>query len=90
MMVRPRGGSFVFSAAEVDSMRRDMDMVRELGADVVVIGLLNDDGTIDERTRANSSGAQAERPLPCISHSTRVPIKCARSMFSSTRASRAC
>lgn len=48
MMVRPRGGSFVFSAAELDSMRRDMDMVRELGADVVVIGLLNTDGTIDE------------------------------------------
>jgi copper homeostasis protein len=48
MMVRPRGGSFVFSAAEVDSMRRDVDMVRELGADVVVIGLLNTDGTIDE------------------------------------------
>jgi copper homeostasis protein len=49
MMVRPRGGSFVFSPAEVDAMRRDMDNVRELGADVVVIGLINTDGAIDER-----------------------------------------
>jgi copper homeostasis protein len=47
IMVRPRGGPFVFTLAEVDSMRRDMDMVRELGADAVVIGLLNTHGAID-------------------------------------------
>jgi copper homeostasis protein len=49
MMVRPRGGSFVFTPAEIESMRRDLDMVRELGADVVVIGLLDADGSLDER-----------------------------------------
>ena len=53
MMVRPRGGSFVFSAAELDTMRRDLDLVRSLGADAIVIGLLDRTGRVDvETTRA--------------------------------------
>lgn len=47
MMVRPRGGPFSFTVAEVESMRRDLDMVRELGADAIVIGLLDTHGAID-------------------------------------------
>lgn len=49
MMVRPRGGSFVYSASELDSMRRDVDVVREHGADVVVIGVLDSAGEVDQR-----------------------------------------
>jgi copper homeostasis protein len=47
VMIRPRGGSFVFSDAERDVMRRDVVVARELGADGVVIGGLRPDGTID-------------------------------------------
>jgi len=47
VMIRPRGGGFVYSDAERDVMRRDIIVARELGADGVVIGGLRPDGTID-------------------------------------------
>lgn len=47
VMIRPRGGGFVYSDAERDVMRRDIVMARELGADGVVIGGLRPDGTVD-------------------------------------------
>jgi copper homeostasis protein len=47
VMIRPRGGGFVYSEAECDVMRRDVVVARELGADGVVIGGLRRDGAID-------------------------------------------
>jgi copper homeostasis protein len=47
VMIRPRGGGFVYSDAERDVMRRDVVVARELGADGVVIGGLRHDGTPD-------------------------------------------
>lgn len=47
VMIRPRGGGFVYSEAERDVMRRDVVVARELGADGVVIGALRPNGTID-------------------------------------------
>lgn len=48
VIVRPRGGDFVVSAAELDVMRRDVRHARELGARGVVIGALTPAGAIDE------------------------------------------
>lgn len=47
VMIRPRGGGFVYSDAEQDVMRRDAVIARELGADGIVIGGLHPDGTAD-------------------------------------------
>ena len=47
VMIRPRGGGFIYSEAERDVMRRDVVVARELGADGVVIGGLRPDGAID-------------------------------------------
>jgi copper homeostasis protein len=47
VMIRPRGGGFVYSDAERDVMRRDAVVARDIGADGVVIGGLRRDGTID-------------------------------------------
>ena len=47
VMIRPRGGGFVYSDAERDVMRRDIAVARELGADGVVIGGLRPDGSVD-------------------------------------------
>jgi copper homeostasis protein len=47
VMIRPRGGGFVYSDAERDVMRRDVIVARELGADGVVIGGLRPDGNVD-------------------------------------------
>jgi copper homeostasis protein len=47
VIIRPRGGGFVYSDAELDVMRRDIVAARGLGADGVVIGPLRSDGTVD-------------------------------------------
>ena len=47
VMIRPRGGGFVYSDAERDVMRRHVVVARDLGADGIVIGGLCRDNTID-------------------------------------------
>lgn len=48
-MNRPRQAGFCYSAAEFAVMERDSDLLLEHGADGVVFGILNADGTIDVR-----------------------------------------
>lgn len=51
-LVRPRGGDFVYSAAEIAVMEWDILHMRQLGVAGVVLGLLKSDGTVDvEGTR---------------------------------------
>lgn len=47
VLVRPLGGDFVFSAAEADTMLRDIELCREAGAAAVVIGALDSRGDVD-------------------------------------------
>lgn len=47
VLIRPRGGGFVFSDAERDVMRRDVTVAREIGADGIVVGGLHPDCTVD-------------------------------------------
>ncbi len=47
VLVRPRGGDFIFSAAEADTMLRDIELCREAGAAAVVIGALDSRGDVD-------------------------------------------
>jgi len=49
VMIRPRGGSFHFSPAEVDAMVEDARIARELGADGLVIGALTPQGAVDHQ-----------------------------------------
>jgi copper homeostasis protein len=66
VMIRPRGGGFVYSDAERDVMRRDVVVARELGADGVVIGGLRPDGAID--LEFVQSLVEAARRLPVTFH----------------------
>jgi copper homeostasis protein len=51
VIIRPRGGDFLYSDPEYDIMRRDIDICGESGVDGIVIGILTSDGRIDiERT----------------------------------------
>lgn len=47
MMIRPRGGDFVYSPYEIAAMCADIELARDLGADAVVFGCLLPDGSID-------------------------------------------
>ena len=53
VIVRPRGGDFLYSDAEFRSMRADVEALRELGVAGVVVGCLRADGTIDEARMAD-------------------------------------
>ena len=51
VLLRPRGGDFCYSEEEFAIMQYDLEMIKRLGADGVVLGVLQPDGTIDmERT----------------------------------------
>ncbi|QRR02665.1 copper homeostasis protein CutC [Dyadobacter sandarakinus] len=53
VMIRPRGGDFVYDVFEEEIMRKDIDLAKKLGADGVVLGILNADGQVDiSRTKA--------------------------------------
>ena len=46
-IIRPRGGDFLYTENEFNSMRSDILMARKLNYPGIVIGLLNADGSID-------------------------------------------
>jgi copper homeostasis protein len=51
VLIRPRGGDFLYSDPEYDIMRREIDICGESSVDGIVLGILRSDGTIDiERT----------------------------------------
>ena len=53
VIIRPRGGDFCYSDVEFDVMGRNVALAKAAGANGVVIGILNPDGTVDvTRTRA--------------------------------------
>ena len=47
VLVRPRGGDFVYNAAEVAQMKESIETCRALGVHGVVIGALTPDGAVD-------------------------------------------
>lgn len=66
VIIRPRGGDFLYSDLEFAIMRRDIVVAKELGADGVVIGLLTAEGEIDvPRTRELTELA---RPMSVTFH----------------------
>ncbi|WP_447641237.1 MULTISPECIES: copper homeostasis protein CutC [Chitinophagaceae] len=46
-IIRPRDGDFLYSDVEFEVMKKDLQMVKELGFPGAVIGLLHQDGTVD-------------------------------------------
>ncbi len=48
VLIRPRGGDFLYTDLEFDIMMADIRYCIEAGCDGIVIGMLNADGTIDK------------------------------------------
>jgi copper homeostasis protein len=65
-IIRPRPGDFFYSDIEFQIMRRDIEAAKELGADGVVLGILDQHGSVDvERTREL---VELARPLSVTFH----------------------
>jgi len=47
VLIRPRGGNFVYGDAEMRVILRDIELAHKLGAHAVVVGFLTPDGDID-------------------------------------------
>ncbi len=47
VIIRPRGGDFMYDDLDFESMKRDIQLCGELKCDGVVIGILDPDGNID-------------------------------------------
>lgn len=59
-IIRPRGGDFLYTDEEYETMLKEVDYCKQAGCNGVVIGLLNADGTIDK----NRAARLVERAYP--------------------------
>jgi len=49
VLVRPRGGDFLYTDDEMDVLLRDVEAIREAGAHGIATGVLTQDGRVDTR-----------------------------------------
>jgi copper homeostasis protein len=47
VMIRPRGGSFIYSVSEIEQMKQSIIYCKSIGIDGVVFGILNEDHTLN-------------------------------------------
>ena len=66
VIVRPRGGDFLYSGLEFESMLADVEACRGLGVPGVVVGCLTADGRIDEERMRRL--VEAARPMSVTCH----------------------
>lgn len=66
VMIRPRGGDFVYSMHEIMYMYLDILEFKDIGVDGFVFGILTNDGKID--IEVNKALVDLAKPLPCTFH----------------------
>lgn len=63
VIIRPRGGDFLYSDDEITEMIHDIRMAKELGADGLVFGCLLPDGNVDIETMKRLMEAAGDTPV---------------------------
>lgn len=66
VMIRPRGGNFIYSDEEFEIMKKDILYFSKMNVDGFVFGILNENGSIN-MTR-NIQLVELSKPLPCSFH----------------------
>lgn len=66
VIIRPRGGDFLYSDTEFEIMKRDIEAAKGLGVDGIVIGLLDREGNIDVTRTAEL--VELSRPMAVTFH----------------------
>lgn len=66
VIIRPRGGDFLYTPLELERMEEDIRICRELGVDGVVFGCLTEEGEIDKE--ANRRLVELARPMSVTFH----------------------
>ena len=66
VMIRPRGGNFVYSEAELEQMKNDILALKELKVNGFVFGILKEDKTIN--WEQNKILVDLAKPFPCTFH----------------------
>ncbi|MCC9017075.1 copper homeostasis protein CutC [Flavobacterium lipolyticum] len=66
VIIRPRGGDFVYTEEEFQEMKQDIKQLKALGVDGFVFGILNQDGSVNKEQ--NLELVQLASPLSCTFH----------------------
>ena len=66
VMIRPRGGNFVYSEAEFEQMKSEIETIKKLGVNGFVFGILKEDNTIN--IEQNKALMELAKPFPCTFH----------------------
>ncbi|MGH2665792.1 copper homeostasis protein CutC [Flavobacterium sp.] len=66
VMIRPRGGNFVYSDAEFEQMKSEINQFKKIQVDGFVFGILNEDGSVNKVQ--NTELIALANPLPCTFH----------------------
>ena len=66
VLIRPRGGDFVYSDLEVEIMKHDIQVCKQIGIDGVVLGTLTEENTIN--TKLLNELVNLAKPLDITFH----------------------
>lgn len=66
VMIRLRGGNFVYSDVEFQQIKSEIETIKKLGVNGFVFGILNEDKTIN--IKQNKTLVEFAKPFPCTFH----------------------